>query len=354
MNDPILEELEKYLAGTLSQDEREALEHRMQTDDTFREQATSHLQFLRTLDAYKNQESLRSMLDTFHSQIAISSNTHRRPVKRFEIKKYWPTIAVAASVALISILGTLWTTESIKQKHAAEYKVLRRNVEQIKKSQEALIADIAEAKEKEIVLARYAGTGFMISQNGYCITSAHVVRDADSVFVENKTFGRLKAEVIKTDPDNDVAILRIDTTRISLPYTISKREADLGENVFTLGFPKEDIVYGEGAVSAASGYKQNSASYQITVPVNPGNSGGPLLNSRGDIVGMISGLQTETYAAAFAIKSSVLLNYLDTVAVDSLQPIRLPSQNRLKNLTRVEQIKKLQDFIFVVRVYNQR
>src|SRR5690606_23670002 len=140
-----------------------------------------------------------------------------------------------------------------------------------------------------------------------------------------------------------------------LSYMISSAEANLGEEVFTLGFPREDIVFGEGSISALSGYRQNPNAYQVSVPVNPGNSGGPLFNSKGDLVGIISGIQTETMGAAFAIKSSVLLSVIDSLETDSLSaPLVLPKQNTLKGLSTVDKVKKWKDHVFIVRVYAPR
>jgi S1-C subfamily serine protease len=273
-------------------------------------------------------------------------------------RKYWPMTAVAASVAFISILGTLKMTQSLETKQTAYYKELRRNVEQIKKSQSRIMADIAESKEKSDLLPEaYAGTGFMISANGYVATSYHVIKGADSVYIENETFGRLKVDILFSDQENDISILKIQPALLTplkaLPYTVSPSEANLGEEVFTLGFPREDIVFGEGSVSAASGYKQNPNAYQVSVPVNPGNSGGPLFNEKGELVGIISGLQTETSGATFATKSTVLLKAITEMPLDTLHvPLALPRLNAIKNLGKVQQVKKWREFVFMVRVYN--
>jgi S1-C subfamily serine protease len=213
--------------------------------------------------------------------------------------------------------------------------------------------DLAEAKEK-IFPGNYAGTGFLLSSRGYVATSYHVVKDADSVVIENEKFGRLKTVVVHSDPINDISILKIDKALgfKSLPFTIVEDEASLAEEVYTLGYPREDVVFGEGSVSALTGYLQNPNAYQISIPVNPGNSGGPLLNSKGDLIGMISGLQTQTSGAAFAIKSSILLNSVVDPALDSLAvPLTLPKLNTIKNVGRIQQVKQWRDFVFVVRVY---
>jgi serine protease Do len=350
--------LERYSRGVLSGDEVLKLEAGMKTDPDFRKKVEDHLLLLQTMRQAAERERVKARLEDYHSdfeRFTTPSDDGIRTRKKW--KAYLPTIAVAASVAVISVVGTYVATQSVKEKHTAEYRELRRNVEQIKKSQKELMEDIAEVKEKEEISSEtYAGTGFLLSRSGYLITSSHVIRDADSVYVENKRFGRLKAQIVQNDPQNDIAVLLIMTSiEISgLPYTFSRTEADLGEDVFTLGFPREEIVYGEGTVSASSGYRQNLSSYQIAVPVNPGNSGGPLLDRAGNIIGMISGIQTETLGAAFAIKSPVILKSIDTVPADSLgKSLSLSMQNRLKGLSRVQQIKKIRDFIFVVKVYNR-
>jgi S1-C subfamily serine protease len=261
--------------------------------------------------------------------------------------KYWKYAAVAASVALFSVIGTVLITQELNSQDA-EFLALRRSVDQVKKSQKILEKDIAETKKKRAP-GNYAGTCFMISRDGYLVTSYHVVKDADSVNIENTKFGTLKASVYYNDPANDVSVLKIDTALFSLPYQVETSEALLAEDVYTLGYPREDVVFGEGAISALSGYKQNPNSYQISVPVNPGNSGGPLLNSKGNLVGMISGLQTETLGTAFAIKSNVLL---DIVSSDSLKSkITLSKQNSIRNAGRVAQVKLWTDYVFMVRVY---
>jgi S1-C subfamily serine protease len=347
--------LDRYAKGTLSAQETAALEERMKQDPTFREQVEKHLSLIHALQFYGERSRLLKTLDDAHQEIETPEKVV--PLARpAGWKRYWMT-AVAASVALISILGTLFMTRSLDTKQTAIYKELRRTVEQIKKSQKLMMEDMAEVKEKPNPSPEaYAGTGFLISSNGYVATSYHVIKESDSVIIENARFGRLKATIVHSDPANDVSILKIeqklDDLAQPLPYTLSMTEANLAEDVYTLGYPREDIVFGEGSVSALTGFKQNPNAYQVSVPVNPGNSGGPLLNTKGDLVGVISGTQTETMGAAFAIKSTVLMDVIGQVNVDSAAlPLTLPKQNTMKNSTRVQQVKRWKDFVFMVRVY---
>lgn len=346
--------LDRYAKGTLAASEAAALEARMQQDKEFKDRVEKHLALVKALKFYGERSAVLKTLDDAHREIEMPVKTI--PLAPTGWKRYWMT-AVAASVALISILGTLFMTRSLDTKQTAIYKELRRNVEQIRKSQKLIMEDIAEVKEKPKPRPEaFAGTGFLISSGGYVATSYHVIRESDSVMIENAKFGPLKASVIFSDPANDVSILKIekrpDEMAQPLPYTLSKVEASLAEDVYTLGYPREDIVFGEGSVSALTGFKQNPNAYQVSVPVNPGNSGGPLLNTKGDLVGVISGLQTETLGAAFAIKSTVLVEVIGQVTTDSTAlPLVLPKQNAFKNASRVQQVKRWQDFVFMVKVY---
>jgi serine protease Do len=359
-NENIIELLDRFAKGRLSQEEEAYVQDKMGGDSAFRKQAEQHLEFLKAFKAYGKRRDLKNALNIIHNNIAaeaqppVVADTKVRKL----YKKYWPLTAVAASVALISIMGTLYLTQSLETKQTAYYKELRRNVEQIQKSQKRIMADIATSKEKvDLLPATYAGTGFLISPNGYLATSYHVVSGADSVYIVNETYGQLKAKVVFSNDSNDVAILKIESPEFkvssAMGFTISSAEANLGEDVFTLGFPREDIVFGEGSVSAATGFRQNPNAYQISVPVNPGNSGGPLFNDKGDLVGIINGIQTETSGATFATKSTVLLNTIQQMDLDSIsKPLVLPRQNTLKSLNKVQRVKKWKEFVFMIRVYN--
>ena len=358
-NQEIYDRLDQYLNGTLPQHERVLIEEQLKADPAFKKIAEDHFKLVHALKFHDRRVTLRQTIDNIHED-AVASLAPSVPIiaPSSGWKKYWPITAVAASVSLISVLGTLLIVNSHETKQTAYYKELRRKVDQIKKSQSQMMADIAETKGKVTALPEtYAGTGFLISSNGYVATSSHVIKGADSVYIENPAFGQLKTTVLINDESTDVAILKIHPefmqTIKPLPYLLSNEEANLGEEVYTLGFPREDIVFGEGSVSASTGYRQNPNAYQISVPVNPGNSGGPLFNQKGDLIGIISGLQTETSGAAFAIKSSVLLNVIKNIPEDSLSnPLLLPRQNNLKYLSRIQQIKKWKDCVFLVKVYN--
>jgi serine protease Do len=345
MDRELNELIDKYVKGQASAEEIKLLEAKVQESEQLRQHVQDHQELVDAMIEFGQHTELKNRLENIHTEVASNPT---KEAKTFKINKYWAISAVAASVALISVLGTVLITNWYDSQRETQFQSLSRRVEQITRSQKTIEKDLAATKKKPAA-GNYAGTCFMISRDGYVVTSYHVVKGADSLHIENSKFGTLKASVVYHDPANDVSVLKVDTLVPVLPFSVEKLEASLAEDVYTLGYPREDVVFGEGAISALSGYKQNPNSYQVSVPVNPGNSGGPLLNSRGNLVGMISGLQTETAGAAFAIKSTVLL---DIVAGDSLKnTVNLPKQGALKFSNRVAQVGTWKDYVFMVKVF---
>ena len=124
--------------------------------------------------------------------------------------------------------------------------------------------------------------------------------------------------------------------------------------MFTVGYPRETIVLGAGYLAADSGFNGDSTAYQISIPVDFGNSGGPLVDNKGNIIGIVNAKQTNVQGAAFAVKSGYLLKAIQNIPADSLKkPLNLNTRNVLGGLSRMQQFKKMQNYVFMIRVYNQ-
>ena len=87
----------------------------------------------------------------------------------------------------------------------------------------------------------------------------------------------------------------------------SKTSSDIAEPIFTLGYPRDEIVYGEGYLSAKSGYKGDTLSCQISVAANPGNSGGPVFNHDGEVIGILSAKETEAEGSCICCSVKIYL-----------------------------------------------
>jgi S1-C subfamily serine protease len=138
---------------------------------------------------------------------------------------------------------------------------------------------------------RGIGSGFFITQDGYFLTNFHVVKDATKIEVKYK--GHIHpAQVVEVDKSNDVAVIKV-AGRGFQPLTLSHKDsADLGDEVFTIGFPNIEMQgvepkYTDGKISSLAGMQDDPSEYQISVPVQPGNSGGPLCDVNGEVVGIV-------------------------------------------------------------------
>lgn len=361
-DEQLLEAIERYLSGEMHPDERRAFEQLRTENAEVDQRVNEHQQFISLLKQYGERVELENRLNAIHSEVDVHSLTEEVTEKPGWIIQLWrdhhSKISVAASIAIFAILGTLYVTGSLSNR--STYEELRREVAQLRHDQNRgrySAGTTAGTKVNPPVSSdRYRGTGFALTSNGLIATNYHVISGNDSVYVQNVTGKAYKVKVVYTDPKTDVAILKItDTSFTSLgpiPYTFRRSESDLADNVFTYGYPQDSPVYGYGSVTSENGLNGDSLDYQISVPVNPGNSGGPLFDSKGNIVGIVKAKQTQLEGAHFALKSSYLLAAIDSLSADSTikKPV-LSTKNTLSGLTRPQQIKKLQNYVFLVKVY---
>jgi S1-C subfamily serine protease len=171
-----------------------------------------------------------------------------------------------------------------------------------------------------------SGTGFFITEDGYLITNQHVAGNGAQVRLVTEA-GLISAKVVKTDVANDLALLKADGKFAPLPV-VSSRAAKMGGTVATVGFPNIGLQgfapkLAKGEIAALSGAQDDPRYFQISVPVQPGNSGGALVDDRGNVVGVVAAKLNVAAAVAtsgalpenvnYAVKSSFLLSFLESV-----------------------------------------
>jgi len=376
---------EAYADGELAGPARANLEARLAADPALALRYADFAELTGTLRAYGQRRQARQQLQGIHAAMLAAeapeeiipiqttlthsvnpmlriSNTERR------LREFWSghraTVGVAASVAILAVFSTLlgleWWRAAKAQPSLYGYTMLRREMDKLKRNQQTLSRTLNQiepgAAPTAIKESKFSGTGFALTSEGYLVTSYHVIQGADSLLIEGRDKRHYHAEPVFSDVKHDLAILRITDKKFDgfgrLPYAIKSGQADLGERVFTLGYPREDVVYGEGALSARSGFEGDTAFYQVSIPVNPGNSGGPLLDERGNLIGVVSGRQNDAQSAAFATKSSYLVRLVDSLAATKpAVPYHLPHFGQLAGTGRPQQLKKLRDYVFVVKVF---
>jgi S1-C subfamily serine protease len=166
----------------------------------------------------------------------------------------------------------------------------------------------------------------------------------------------LNATVIYIDAQRDLAILKINDKKFkapsSIPYSIKKNGTEISEPIYTLGYPRNDIVYGEGYLAAKTGFNGDTLTCQIAVPANRGNSGSPIFNRNGEIIGILSTKQNTAEGAVFALQSKYIYNALTELKKQdtTYQSLKLPATSSLKGTDRSQQVKKISDFVYIVKV----
>lgn len=146
------------------------------------------------------------------------------------------------------------------------------------------------------------GTAWAVSA-GYAVTNNHVVADSDEVMLVNTNGEQILASVILRDEIDDIALLSVrDISKLPPALPLSSSRVRLGTSVFTIGYPRIDVMgktpkLSDGIVSATNGFRDDPGSYQISLAIQPGNSGGPLLNMNGEVVGVITAMLGETHGA---------------------------------------------------------
>ncbi|MEP6584155.1 MAG: serine protease [Ginsengibacter sp.] len=361
----LLDAIERYRNGEMTGEEKTFFEELRKNNAAIDQVVAEHNFFLTELEKMSELTSFKQSLNEVESKLINEGVISHKGLKgkakiSFLWSRYRRTIAVAASIAgLVSIAtATIVSTYSEKKNVAAitplvdnKLHQMEHKINQIENKINVASAAASRVAVKPKFEANFRATGFLADGNGYIITNAHVVKDARNLIVENKKGEQFSANAVYVNKNTDLAILKITDTSFQkltdLPYTFTKSPTELGEHIFTLGYPREEIVYGEGYLSAKSGYFGDTTSYQVSISVNPGNSGGPVVNKNGEVIGIISGKETNADGVVFAIKSKNIYDALkDVIKKDS---IKLPVKNTLKGLDRVQQIKWLEDYVYMIK-----
>jgi len=205
----------------------------------------------------------------------------------------------------------------------------------------------------------WSGSGFAL-YDGYVITNHHVIENARTITIKGVKgdFNRAySAQVITVDKINDIAILKIKDDNFKgfgvIPYGITSRIADVGEDVFVLGWPLghllgEEIKMTTGSINSRTGFGDFQNCYQIQAPITGGNSGGPVFDSKGNVIGIVvGGLNKELNMAenvGYAIKTSYLKILIENAGLN----ISFPNNNRMASLSRPEKIKRVKNFVYYI------
>ena len=202
---------------------------------------------------------------------------------------------------------------------------------------------------------QWSGSGVAIG-NRLVATNYHVVEDAQNLVITgingDKTTS-YTAEVILIDKFNDLAVMKITDNRFSgfnIKYGINNNVSDIGTDIFVLGYPLtttmgEDIKLTTGVISSKTGFQGDVSQYQISAAVQPGNSGGPLFDNQGNLIGIVSAKHRGAENVGYAIKLSYLRNLLDS----SNEPITMNLSNTISSLSLPEKVKAISPCVLLIK-----
>lgn len=215
---------------------------------------------------------------------------------------------------------------------------------------------------KQSVASGYkaSGSGIVLSTNGIIATNYHVIEGMSTIDIVVNGNGVTKtynSKVVAIDKVNDLALLQISDSKFNMfppvPFTLKSNVCDVGEKCFAMGYPITDILgdelkVTEGIISSKTGFQGDVTHYQISASITHGNSGGPLFDFKGNLIGVTSGGISADIAqnANYAIKASYLKNLLDSSPVNTT----LPTVSSVRSFELTKQIKAYNPFVVLVLV----
>jgi len=201
-----------------------------------------------------------------------------------------------------------------------------------------------------------SGTGFAISSNGIIVTNYHVIEDAKLITIRgvNSDFSKTyTAKILVSDKNNDLALIQINdsyfTSIKTIPYVLKTKLSNVGEDIFALGYPLRAVMGDEikltnGIISSKTGFQGDITSYQVSAPVQPGNSGGPLFDSNGNVIGVINAKLTIAENASYAVKASYIMNLIEILNI----PLKLQTTHTLKGKNLASQVEIINKFVYII------
>ncbi len=203
---------------------------------------------------------------------------------------------------------------------------------------------------------QWSGTGFAL-KDGYIVTNYHVIEGANSITIQgvNGNFNiQYNTSIVGTDKINDLALLKVTDPTFKgfgiIPYSISSAISEVGEEIFVLGYPLtstmgDEIKLTTGVISSKTGFQGDIALYQISAPIQPGNSGGPLFDKNGNVIGIVSAKHKDAENVGYAVKTLYLQNLIES----SLSSAIIPMTNSISEKTLPDKVKKLKTFVYMIK-----
>lgn len=351
-------DFDRYLANEMPTEERAIFEQKLSNSNEFRIAFESYSSFSDEIIEGFEYQAIQRQLKSIHSSLF-----HQK--KSFLLR---PIFLIPSGIAAGILLLISLNIGSFSNKSDKTYADLANGNAENNATEERSTDDenntygygdsnltFLSDESIELIESLPKGTAFQLSASGYFITAKHVVADASRIILQQRKNGlTFEVSVVYLDSLLDFALLQCSPSRANtlheIPYTAASYPQELGVEVFTLGFPKSDIVYTKGVISSESGYQSDTNYYEISLPSNPGQSGAPLFNGYGEFIGIITGKRTDQEAVTYVLRPSRMIEEINLVADTISRDILRPKPTEYDRT--IDRIKIYIEFIFEVHNTN--
>lgn len=349
-----------YLRKEMSQEELLAFEQQLNDSEQLRTEFEAYQFFSEEIHDGEEYGAIKDKLEEIHQEnFGKKKSIFLRP-------QFLIPMGVAAGIALLfTVMNPGAQSGDTAANENADYHELHYTEEEGEAAEDDMAAEMdtsLEITETDTAVSildeilplankQPNGTCFLISKKGFFITSKHLVRKRRYVKLQQKDQDiAFNAEVIYRDSILDFAILKCSEQQAenfkAVPFKFYKSDPKLGDDVFTLGYPKPDIVYTKGVVSSETGFRSDSMSFQISMPSNPGNSGAPLFTRKGDLVGMVIANSSKKQSVTYILKPDYIQERISSLQSDFDIDM---SRNYTKRFSKTSDlISKYRPFIFEI------
>lgn len=245
------------------------------------------------------------------TSLQISSLQNQQEITRQELQQSVSELEESTQFKINEVTRELSTQRTDLQEQISEQKSdFERQIDVLKTSQSDFSSVIEEVIKGVVRVGtdRSSATGFLISSDGYVVTNYHVIEGGSYVRVQTYNGRVLEAEIIGSDVAKDITLLKVEGTFESIELADSD-DVQIGEKVIAIGNPLGlSFTVTEGIVSATDRRGPNglSAYIQTDVTLNPGNSGGPLIDKEGKVIGINNFKIGEAEGLGFALESNMV------------------------------------------------
>ncbi|HLP10327.1 MAG TPA: trypsin-like peptidase domain-containing protein [Flavobacteriales bacterium] len=358
-------QIEKYLDGQLNADEAKKLEMLIVADDKIAGEVKFHQDVRQGIINYYERLQLKNKMAQWEDDKSF-------PVQKPKKNSLLRPIMAAASISLLITVGGVSLyhfafRNTIDNKLEAKVTQLSReatkNRQMINAVDNKVDAATADALSTDVdkKTNNVIGTGFMLTADGYVVTNYHLIKGAlkrkRGVTLEQQIDGKVisyNASIISSSEKLDFALLKITDPAFKAakktPYSISDKNVALAQKIYTLGYPKDDIVYTEGAISSLSGNESDTMFYQLSIISAPGSSGSPIINEKGELVGLLSSKNNEAEGETYCVKMKYILDHIEKLKEKNKEiNIKTNPRSSLSGKKLPDQVNAVKSYVFIVK-----